>query len=174
MGTLAVVVGSEHIFDLARDIVFAALKDWVVVCICGGSSGTVSVAPCGPGAVALQLHGGGRAEPFSVRLVKREFLLKPETKGYSEKVLKANCSTCEQPQPSPSGTPEHSADERAPSKERTIKRKSWAQSLDQISSRRSSKSSVPEENSSLCPENLMAYESLEPILQAGLSEETPE
>merc|ERR1711959_253347 len=48
--TLAVVVGSEHIFDLARDIVFAALKGWVLACICGPNSGAASVAPCGPGA----------------------------------------------------------------------------------------------------------------------------
>jgi dienelactone hydrolase len=83
--TLAIVVGSEHIFDLARDIVYAALKDWIQACIWGPSRGVASIAPCGPGANALQLRSGGRSEPFSLRPVMRTFLLKPEIKGYSEK-----------------------------------------------------------------------------------------
>lgn len=83
--TLAVVPGSEHTFDLSRDTVFSALKPWVIECICGSSEGLRAVAPCGPGAVALQLRGGGRAQPFHLQTVSRDFLLRPEIKGYSEK-----------------------------------------------------------------------------------------
>jgi len=122
--TLAVAVGAEHIFDLARDTVFAALKGWVLACICGPSGGIVSVAPCGPGAVALQLHTGGRAEPFPVSEVKRKTLLKPEIMGYSEKEAKPNGTVSVLPsqalQPlAADSTVEHSTDEesRASSKE---------------------------------------------------------
>merc|ERR1711865_60421 len=119
--TLAVVLGAEHIFDLARDIVFAALKEWILACVGGLNSGVLSVAPCGPGPVAIQLHGGGRAEPFPVRKITREFLLSPfreHGKGYSEKVGKSTCTTLEEPQPSPrDSTPEHSSDERQSSKQ---------------------------------------------------------
>merc|ERR1711865_1168646 len=96
--------------------VFAALKEWILACVGGLNSGVLSVAPCDPGPVAIQLHGGGRAEPFPVRKITREFLLSPfreHGKGYSEKVGKSTCSTLEEPQPSPrDSTPEHSSDER--------------------------------------------------------------
>jgi len=82
--TLAVVLGAEHICDLSRDIVFAALKGWIVSCLRGPNAASPSVAPCGPGAVALQMHNG-MTEPWPVQEVSREFLLNPEIKGYSEK-----------------------------------------------------------------------------------------
>lgn len=85
--SLGVVAGSEHTFDIARDIIFPALKMWVLGCLnCLPNTETLS-APLAlaAGPVAVQLRGGGRSQPFTVKHVPRDFLLKPETKGYSEK-----------------------------------------------------------------------------------------
>lgn len=82
---LAVVPGSAHLFNIARDIVFAAMKDWVLACASGVPAMRTSAVPFVAGPIALQLRARGRVEPFAVKLVPRKFLLKRATKGYSEK-----------------------------------------------------------------------------------------
>uniref|UniRef100_A0A7S4UTU5 Uncharacterized protein n=1 Tax=Alexandrium monilatum TaxID=311494 RepID=A0A7S4UTU5_9DINO len=98
--TLAVVAGSAHMFNLARDIAFSALKQWTLACIRGGGDGSC-VPPCGPQPAAVQIRSGGRAEPFPVGGISRGLLLRSDVKGYSEREVEGQDCQDETPDCSP-------------------------------------------------------------------------
>ena len=87
--TLAVLAGSAHLMDLARDTAYAALAGWL--CAALGARrppwlGAQHPPPCGPGPACMMLRGGGRpAERLEPRQVLVQELQPEEVKGYSEK-----------------------------------------------------------------------------------------